>query len=541
MMDGVRKSIIASLAVLMAAAPALAVDELSLNVTTATTVSPGDTVTVTLNVGALSTAINGTQALLQYDQTILSLQSVVATDLGLIAPAEGWIELLFSDVGGDITYASVINGASTSLDGIVATLTFAVIGEGTTVVAFRADNDPFFTKLTSASDNQTIFPNKVNAQAITSTCDDGVFCNGQETLVGGTCQAGTPPDCSGFSDQCNDAVCNETLASCEAQPINEGLSCNDGAACTTGDVCTIGACSGVAVDCSGLTNTCNLGTCNATTGVCEPIPTNEGGNCDDGLFCTGTESCSSGTCVSTGNPCAPLQCDEQTLNCVAPIHVADLEVFYAGHFADAEDPSKAFLATGGTATSQNITNYTNGITGVRMVFNTLATFATNPADAFLLEWSTGTGTTFSPIDSQATMVAVTAVDLGGITTVEIVITDRHVRRRWLKVTLLAAQVTSTGLQLDGEMVGNPVVLPSGDGSPGGNAIFYLGNLTGDVTGDRRTLLEDIGLIRLVVNPFLPVPITDLNDIDKDAKVLLGDVGDARLDVNPFVTLPIINP
>ena len=139
------------------------------------------------------------------------------------------------------------------------------------------------------------------------------------------------------------------------------------------------------------------------------------------------------------------------------------------------------------------------------------------------------------------MVAVTAVDLGGITTVEIVITDRHVRRRWLKVTLLAAQVTSTGLQLDGEMVGNPVVLPSGDGSPGGDAIFYLGNLTGDVSGDRKTLLEDIGLIRSVVNPFLPVPITDLNDIDKDAKVLLGDVGDARLDVNPFVTLPIINP
>lgn len=39
--------------------------------------------------------------------------------------------------------------------------------------------------------------------------------------------------------------------------------------------------------------------------------------CDDGLFCTGTETCVSGTCQSSGNPCAASEtCDEGTDTCV---------------------------------------------------------------------------------------------------------------------------------------------------------------------------------------------------------------------------------
>ena len=74
------------------AAPSLAVDDLSLNVTPATEcVSAGQTITVTLDVASLSAAVNGVQVLLHYDNTLLTLIDVVPTDLGLTPPDEGWV------------------------------------------------------------------------------------------------------------------------------------------------------------------------------------------------------------------------------------------------------------------------------------------------------------------------------------------------------------------------------------------------------------------------------------------------------------------
>jgi len=51
-------------------------------------------------------------------------------------------------------------------------------------------------------------------------------------------------------------------------------------------------------------------------------------DCDDGLFCTGTESCSGGSCVSSGNPCTDgdsyactsIQCDEGADSCGSIIY-----------------------------------------------------------------------------------------------------------------------------------------------------------------------------------------------------------------------------
>ena len=123
----------------------------------------------------------------------------------------------------------------------------------------------------------------------------------------------------------------------------------------------------------------------------------------------------------------------------------------------------------------------------------------------------------------------------------VIITDDHVRKRWLKVTVDAAQITGNGVAFDGEMGGNPVVLPSGNGTPGGNAVFYVGNLPGDVDDSGTTLLTDMGIILAAMNPFFTVPITNAFDVDKSGKVVLTDVGEARLDANPFFQLPIISP
>jgi hypothetical protein len=294
-------------------------------------------------------------------------------------------------------------------------------------------------------------------------------------------------------------------------------------------------------------------------------PINEGGSCDDGLFCTGTESCNNGTCVSTGDPCTPLSCDEAGDICLAPLKINALEVIYAGRYRvcsggvnaglactvnadcpsafcrETTDASKSFLASGATATGANITNFMRGITGIRIRFSHSVTFSTTPAAAFTFDWTTGTGTTFSAVSNPGTAISVTPTEENGATIVTIILADNHVRRRWLRVTVAASQIMTGVAALDGELSGNPVSLPSGNGVPGGNAVFYLGNITGDVDGNRNTALADIGLIRDRVNPFVVVPITNVFDVNKDNKVQLNDVGEARQDVNPFVTLPLITP
>lgn len=646
---------IAGLWVLLAMTPAMADDDLSLNVAPGyESVMPGDTVDVTLEVANLSAAINGVQALMHYDDTLLTLLSIVPEGLPLIAPAEGWVEVYLADTNGDVDYAIVANGGDTTAAGPVATLIFQAIGEGATTVTFRAGVDPFRNKLTRAADNSTVFPPTTNSGAITSTCDDGLFCNGLETFVGGSCQPGTPPDCSVLTDQCNDGVCNETTDACEPQPVNEGLPCGDSDLCTENDVCTSGNCAGTAIDCSHLDDACNVGTCDDQTGLCEAQPANEGGSCDNGVFCDGTETCNLGVCVSSGDPCAPLLCDEANDVCLAPIHVANLEVFYAGRYGtcvggnrpgldcsanddcrgtfpipdgactlpEQPDPSRSFLGAGaalfcvgggndgltctdntdctvcvggidnglpcsspgdcstgncprGTCASSNldnITNYVKGITGIKVFFNDVVSFATTPDAAFFFEWSErpecvggdnhgqscnpdnpndpcilGGGicdvNIFTPVTNAASTITVTPSVQGGATVVEITLADNHVRARWLKVTIDSTQVTASGVELDGEMSGNPVVLPSGDGTGGGNAVFYLGNMPGDVDGNRKTELTDPYLIRncTCFNPFVFVPITEAYDVDKDVKVELSDVGPARADVNPFFRLPLISP
>lgn len=439
------------------AAPVSAIDDLSLTVSGgAGQVAPGDTVTVTLDVANLSAAINGVQALIRYDDTLLTLVNVIPTDLGLASPNAGWVEVFRSETAGDLTYAVAINGDAASLDQTVATLTFTAIAEGTTSFVFRADSDPFFTKLTLASDNSTILPGRVDSGSILITCQDGLFCNGVETFFGGVCEAGTDP--------CAPLICDEVDDICLAPVQIVGLE---------------------------LFYTGRFFVCR--------------GGIDDGTACTLDADCSDGRCT------------EQS------------------------DPGHAFLGTGSTATVQNTTNYARGVTGVRVLFNQIVDFATTPEASVGFEWTTGSGDVFSPVADAATMISVTPLVENGVTVLRIVLAENHVRRRWLKVTVDSTQVTSTGVELDGELSGSPMVFPSGDTVPGGNAVFYVGNASGDADGDLKTSLVDVAIIRLSVNPFVSVGITDDLDIDKDGRLLLNDVAEARLDVNPFFTLPRISP
>jgi hypothetical protein len=246
-----------------------------------------------------------------------------------------------------------------------------------------------------------------------------------------------------------------------------------------------------------------------------------------------------GVTVTDANGC---QGSDSLAVTVDPLpHIENIEVFYVGMFSDEPDPSHPFLAPGSTATNANITNYELGITGIRVFFDDVVSFAGNPKDAFTFEWTTGMGSTFSPVTDVATMITVTTSVDAGRTVAAIVIANDHVKKRWLKVTLEAAQVSLGGCVLDGELSGNPVLLPSGDGVGGGDAVFCLGSLPGEVTGDRKVMFDDVGAVRLAMDIFTPVPITDIYDVDKDGKVLFGDVNAARAAMDIFFTLPLISP
>jgi hypothetical protein len=91
-------------------------------------------------------------------------------------------------------------------------------------------------------------------------CDDGLYCNGSETCVGGICQSGTAPNC------------------------------NDDIPCT-------------------------IDSCNEDADSCDNLPDN--GLCDDGLFCSGTETCDLFLGCQDGiDPCPGQGCDEETESCV---------------------------------------------------------------------------------------------------------------------------------------------------------------------------------------------------------------------------------
>jgi len=152
-----------------------------------------------------------------------------------------------------------------------------------------------------------------------TSCDDGLFCNGNESCQDGTCTGGTPP----CVDQ---AHCDELADTC--------LPCIVNAECDDFNPCTMDECA---------------------DDVCVFTPVADGTACDDGAFCTLVDSCQSGTCVGTGDPCgdACTQCDELTRSCVrcvfdlyagddGAIGGGDFGIF-AGYFGNCYEPGDPAL------------------------------------------------------------------------------------------------------------------------------------------------------------------------------------------------------
>ncbi len=134
-------------------------------------------------------------------------------------------------------------------------------------------------------------------------CDDGDLCTTCDSTTGGPC-AGIPVDCSNLDDECNAGTCNAATGLCEAVPANESGTCDDGDACTVNDECGSGVCAGIPTDCTLLDSDCSIGVCNSASGICEVSVINEGGFCDDQSPCTTDDTCNGGTCLGDPVDCS---------------------------------------------------------------------------------------------------------------------------------------------------------------------------------------------------------------------------------------------
>jgi hypothetical protein len=146
-------------------------------------------------------------------------------------------------------------------------------------------------------------------------CTDNNACNGLETCVTGSCQAGTAPNC----DDGNVCTTDSCAPASGCAHANNALSCTDGNACTTNDTCAGGVCVGGAPPNCDDANPCTNDSCNAGTGC---VHANNTAACDDALFCNGHEACSGGSCqpgtavnCNDGVSCTTDSCNEATDSC----------------------------------------------------------------------------------------------------------------------------------------------------------------------------------------------------------------------------------
>lgn len=147
------------------------------------------------------------------------------------------------------------------------------------------------------------------------SCDDGQFCTTNDTCQAGACVGGPPNDCGMDPDACEEVVCDEAVDACTTAPLPNGTACVSDDLCLLGATCTNGLCAGgTEKDCffAPVPNECHAAVCDPDSGMCEPVPANDGMGCTDvNDLCTIDKTCNAGAC--TGG--IPKDCSQLTVGC----------------------------------------------------------------------------------------------------------------------------------------------------------------------------------------------------------------------------------
>jgi hypothetical protein len=142
---------------------------------------------------------------------------------------------------------------------------------------------------------------------VNADCDDGQFCNGLET-----CDPGL--GCQGGSDPCPGQSCDEPTDTC-ADCFGDG-DCDDGLFCNGAETCAAGVCQAGTRPVLTDGVACTDDTCDEGTDTI--VHTANNANCDDALFCNGSETCDPVLdCQAGTDPRGGAACDEGTDTCDA--------------------------------------------------------------------------------------------------------------------------------------------------------------------------------------------------------------------------------
>ncbi len=191
---------------------------------------PDGLIQVSLGLSGAVEPVSGVQVLLAYDTGLWSLNNITPGDGGG-SPWDVALVDTFADSSGEVQYALQLPGGSLA-DATVATLEFLLLGtEGETSVRFGPPCPPLRTELTAEGYSSTILPTETDSETVAivecsdanpctldactngtcqyinltdgASCDDGTFCNGEDTCQGGTCVAGSAP-CPGLCELCDE-------------------------------------------------------------------------------------------------------------------------------------------------------------------------------------------------------------------------------------------------------------------------------------------------------------------------------------------------
>ena len=146
------------------------------------------------------------------------------------------------------------------------------------------------------------------------TDDDG------ELSQGGSDNLPCGIDCSGIvGAQCQVGVCDEATLQCKLVPAADGGECDDGLFCTLDDACVAGECTGGrANECDLAATGCTEITCNESTKTCTNTTLPNGASCVSTDLCVIGGTCTNGQCIGTLNDCffapVPNQCHVAVCN-----------------------------------------------------------------------------------------------------------------------------------------------------------------------------------------------------------------------------------
>ncbi len=134
-----------------------------------------------------------------------------------------------------------------------------------------------------------------------TACTDEDPCTLGDACMEGMCVSSGAVDCSSLDDACVTGTCDPATGMCQETPVEDGTMCDDADACTEMDQCAGGDCAGAALDCSVMTDMCNVGACDAMSGMCGATPVMDGVGCDDSNPDTMDDQCRAGVCRGTGD------------------------------------------------------------------------------------------------------------------------------------------------------------------------------------------------------------------------------------------------